>query len=59
MTARDDGYVECSECGHRIEGHTIGGCEEVAECGCRVRWTRAEIRAVRRREGLPGRWETA
>jgi hypothetical protein len=50
--AREDGYVECGECGHPIEQHDTDGCD----IGCTERWSRAEIRRVRLREGLPARW---
>ncbi len=55
--AQEDGYVECGECGHAIEQHDTEGCEVCRTGGvslCPTRWTVAEIRAVRRREGLPG-----
>jgi hypothetical protein len=51
----EDGYVECTECGHRIEGHDPDGCQEVEECGCREGWTRKEVGDVRARYGLPRR----
>lgn len=47
-----DGYVECQECGHAIEGHDTKSCH-VEGCPCVERWTLAEIRRVRVREGLP------
>jgi hypothetical protein len=53
--AREDGYVECGECGHPIEQHDTDGCD-ITECGCTEKWSRAEIRRVRLREGLPARW---
>lgn len=53
MPARDDGYVECTECGHPIEQHGTEGC---TVCFCGVVWTVAEIKRTRRREGLPGEW---
>jgi len=45
-------YVECSECGHPLERHGLGGCDG-EECPCRVRWTVREIQEARRAEGLP------
>jgi hypothetical protein len=51
----EDGYVECGECGHPIEAHDRQGCCACGgECPCLEAWTEAEIRRVRRREGLPG-----
>jgi len=55
--AQQDGYVECSDCGHPLEySHNTRGCETCRGDGgvnCPTRWTKAQIRAVRRREGLP------
>jgi hypothetical protein len=55
MTARDDGYVECQECGHAIEAHDTLGCQSIGgECVCAESWSGQEIRRARRSEGLPG-----
>jgi hypothetical protein len=54
MSAIDDGYVQCSECGHAIEGHNTLGCYEVDECSCREAWTYDQIRWARQNNGLPG-----
>jgi len=52
--AQEDGYVECSECGHALEQHDTDGC---MICGtCPTRWTRRQIMDVRQREGLPREW---
>lgn len=45
------GYVECAECGQPIELHTLQGLG-----ACTERWTRAEITEVRKRRGLPSRF---
>lgn len=47
--------VECQECGHPIESHDTKGCQESLgePCLCPTRWTKAEIRRVRREAGLP------
>lgn len=45
---QEDGYVECSECGHTIDSHNEEGCTEtdgVNDCTCEVYWTRTEVRA--------------
>jgi len=59
--AQEDGYVECTECGHEVEIHNLTGCTAfelmVDQCGCPARWTQAEIRQLRLREGLPARWK--
>lgn len=53
MTAREDGYVECGECGHAIEAHDAKGCVSIGgECPCVESWTEREIRHTRVREGL-------
>jgi len=49
--AAGNSYVECDSCGHPIEDHNRGGCRE-PECVCAVAWTAAEIRRVRKSEGL-------
>ena len=52
-------FVECTECGHAIEQHDTKGCHALGQpegCACPLRWTQAEIRRVRREEGLPPRW---
>jgi hypothetical protein len=51
--AREDGYVECSECGHAVEQHGINGCEI---CDCSKRWTRMGVRKLRVKVGLPAEW---
>lgn len=51
MSALLDGHVECDECGHPIEDHSRKGCT-LTECGCTDPWTKTEIRAARKREGL-------
>lgn len=51
--AQEDGYVECSECGHAIEQHDTEGCEV---CDCSATWTKTGIMNLRRREGLPARY---
>jgi hypothetical protein len=54
--AQEDGYVECAECGHPVEQHDTGGCDPCRQGGvslCLVKWTKTEIRNLRRREGLP------
>jgi hypothetical protein len=52
-----DGYVECDECGHPIEEHTTRGCQTILDepCPCPDRYTQAQIRAIRKREGLSSR----
>ncbi len=55
--ARDDGYVACSECGHHIEQHESYACSQVEGCTCRVRFTAAEIIAIRVAYGLPPEWD--
>lgn len=55
-TAREAGYVECAECGHPIEQHDTDGCQAVDGCRCPVRLTKTEIVSIRRRYGLPGRF---
>lgn len=57
--AQEDGYVECSECGHPVEQHDTKGCELCRDGGisnCPTAWTKAQIRGLRRREGLPARY---
>lgn len=49
----ENGYVECGECGHQIEQHGSDGC---TICDCAERWTVAEIKRVRVREGLAAEW---
>jgi hypothetical protein len=53
-------YVECTECGHPIEEHGLGGCEVNRDerCPCLVKWTKAAIRECRVAVGLPAsyRW---
>jgi hypothetical protein len=55
--------MECDKCGHPIGEHDTEGCQtgrDVSVCPCPVRilagvvYTQAEIRAIRRRNGLPG-----
>lgn len=61
MSAREDGYVECTECGHPLEQHGTAGCLALGwqpTCRCPTRWTKAAIAEARQREGLPGRWST-
>ena len=53
------GYVECDNCGHPVENHDTKGCTyefDGIPCGCAMRWTLKEIRAVRKLNGLPARW---
>lgn len=47
--------VECTECGHSIEAHDTKGCHEIDGCECPTRWTQADIRRVRRENGLPAK----
>ncbi len=62
--AQEDGYVECSECGHPVEQHDIEGCDvcrtAVEYLGgtslCPTRWTKTQIMDLRRREGLPANY---
>lgn len=57
--AQEDGYVECSECGHLVEQHDTTGCLICRDGGvstCPARWTKAQIRQLRIREGLPGKY---
>lgn len=51
--AQEDGYVECTECGHPIEQHSTQAC---LGCTCSVRWTKQEIIKVRKANGLPAKW---
>jgi hypothetical protein len=53
--AQEDGYVECSECGHPVEQHDVDGCDvcQTGGTNCPTKWTKAQIRDLRRREGLP------
>lgn len=53
---REDGYVECTECGHRVEDHHLEGCL-TPECTCPEKFTRAEIYKIRRAAGLPARFD--
>lgn len=50
-----DDYVECDECGHPIERHDTTGCHTLPDeaCTCPVRFTRDDIRRLRREAGLP------
>jgi hypothetical protein len=58
-TGSREGYVECSECGHAIEAHDVNGCHSIGgECTCTVSWTKIEIRAARRADGLPERYNS-
>lgn len=64
--AQEDGYVECSECGHPVEQHDTEGCgvcrtgaELLGTLNCPTTWTKAEIRDLRRREGLPAAYSLA
>jgi hypothetical protein len=50
-----DGYVECSECGHIIDGHDEEGC---SDCTCVLPWTRQRIRAYYRTVGVAERTGT-
>lgn len=58
------GYVECSECGHPLERHTMAGCDWRADedgngCGCTVAWSVRRIGEERRAAGMSGsfkRW---
>ncbi len=51
-------YVECSECGHPLERHTIYGCEALVEpCGCTASWSIKRISEQRRAAGLPVSFE--
>lgn len=50
---REDGYIECSECGHTLEWDHRKGCRL---CTCRVSWTVIAIRKLRQQNGLPVRW---
>jgi RNA polymerase-binding transcription factor DksA len=56
MPTRDDlsgGYVECSDCGHPIEIHRPYCQPELDRpCPCLTLFTAAEIRTIRKREGL-------
>jgi len=54
---REDGYVECTECGHPVERHGSEGCWQIKDCTCTVSWTQREIEDLRQREGLPRRWD--
>ena len=52
-------YVECSECGHPLERHSIKGCDwQTDGCTCRARWTVREIQAQRREAGLPVKFKS-
>ncbi len=59
--AQQDGYIECSECGHPIEQHDKKGCVVCRDAGapspCTETWTKTEIRNRRIWDGLPPRWE--
>lgn len=53
---QEDGYVECSECGHVIDAHNEEGCTEtdgVSACTCEVYWTPMEVKAYYREAGIP------
>ncbi len=54
--ALEDGYVECSECGHLVEQHNLDGCYGVDGCTCPVRLSWIEIGQIRRDNGLPYRY---
>lgn len=49
-------FVECAECGHAIEQHDRKGCHVADGCPCPLRWTVAQIRQVRKDNGLPARF---
>lgn len=54
--ALEDGYIECTECGHTLEwNHNTKGCDI---CHCRIRWTVREKQDLRQRHGLPRRWKS-
>lgn len=55
--AREDGYVECTECGHPIEQHDMASCYSVPGCQCPYTWTQHAIRQYRIELGLPARWD--
>jgi hypothetical protein len=56
--AEEDGFVECSECGHPIEQHDPKGCRLAGdECTCTEKWTQLQIRAARESYGLPASQE--
>lgn len=48
------GLVECTECGHVIEGHDPD-CE-ICTDRCPATWTVAEVRSYRAEIGLPRNW---
>jgi hypothetical protein len=59
-TPQDEGndYVECAECGHPLERHTMKGCDSQAEgCPCREAWSYRRISEERRTAGLPVSFE--
>ena len=52
-----DGYIECADCGHTLEGaHTTDGCTQ-GGCPCRIGWTRAAVRKLRKEAGLPAQYK--
>lgn len=53
---QEDGYVECSGCGHEIDFHDHNGCQVedgVNTCTCELPWTLQRIRAYYREVGVP------
>jgi hypothetical protein len=53
QTAREDGYIECSECGHILEwDHTLSAGCGADGCTCRVKLTRMEVSNLREAAGL-------
>lgn len=58
---QEDGYVECSECGHEIDTHDHRGWQEtdgINTCTCELPWTRQRIREYYREVGVPVRTGT-
>lgn len=46
---QEDGYVECSECGHTLEAHNTTGCKI---CDCDAYWSPQEIERAYRAAGV-------
>lgn len=51
-----EGYVECAECGHPLERHTMAGCD-LEGCSCAAKWSYRRISEQRRAAGLPVSFE--
>lgn len=52
----EDGYIECSECGHTLENdHDLEGCHGDG-CDCTFALTRKAVRDLRAEYGMPRRW---